>query len=176
LGSWESMSGSIDGTPVRRGRALKLYLVDGAPSGVTTAELGISSVGAVVATRTALPDQIRRRRQVARALTCSSARTRTSGTPGSMSAVSISVVHNGCLLRGIRIADGSVFSDPHSLNFSRSFGGYAMRVTLSSTTEARLSRMSRRFAFCSSYPRSIPSGNAKSQLDCWIGEDPPDAP
>jgi hypothetical protein len=44
----------------RRGRTLKLYLVDGSPSGVITGELGISSVKAVVATRTALPDLIRR--------------------------------------------------------------------------------------------------------------------
>jgi hypothetical protein len=54
------MSDSIDRTPARRGRTLKLYLVDGTPSGVTTAELGISSVRAVVASRTALPDLIRR--------------------------------------------------------------------------------------------------------------------
>jgi hypothetical protein len=39
---------------------LKLYLVDGSPSGVITAELGISSVRAAVASRTALPDLIRR--------------------------------------------------------------------------------------------------------------------
>jgi len=44
----------------RRGRTLKLYLVDGSPSGVITAELGISSVRAAVASRTALPDLIRR--------------------------------------------------------------------------------------------------------------------
>jgi hypothetical protein len=44
----------------RRGRTLKLYLVDGTSSGVITAELGVSSVRAVVATRTALPDLIRR--------------------------------------------------------------------------------------------------------------------
>ncbi len=44
----------------RRGRTLKLYLVDGSPSGVITAELGVSSVRAAVATRTALPDLIRR--------------------------------------------------------------------------------------------------------------------
>jgi hypothetical protein len=44
----------------RRGRTLKLYLVDGSPSGVITAELGVSSVRAVVASRTALPDLIRR--------------------------------------------------------------------------------------------------------------------
>ncbi|WP_372073576.1 GIY-YIG nuclease family protein [Tistrella mobilis] len=44
----------------RRGRTLKLYLVDGSPSGVITAELGISSVRAVVASRTALPELIRR--------------------------------------------------------------------------------------------------------------------
>jgi hypothetical protein len=46
--------------PARRGRTLKLYLVDGSPSGVITAELGVSSVRAAVATRTALPDLIRR--------------------------------------------------------------------------------------------------------------------
>jgi hypothetical protein len=46
--------------PSRRGRTLKLYLVDGTPSGVITAELGVSSVRAVVASRTALPDLIRR--------------------------------------------------------------------------------------------------------------------
>jgi hypothetical protein len=46
--------------PSRRGRTLKLYLVDGSPSGVITAELGISSVRAAVASRTALPDLIRR--------------------------------------------------------------------------------------------------------------------
>jgi hypothetical protein len=44
----------------RRGRTLKLYLVDGSPSGVITAELGVSSVRAAVASRTALPDLIRR--------------------------------------------------------------------------------------------------------------------
>ena len=43
-----------------RGRTLKLYLVDGTSSGVITAELGISSVRAVVASRTALPDLLRR--------------------------------------------------------------------------------------------------------------------
>jgi hypothetical protein len=45
----------------RRGRTLKLYLVDGSSSGVITAELGISSVRAVVASRTALPDLLRRK-------------------------------------------------------------------------------------------------------------------
>jgi hypothetical protein len=44
----------------RRGRTLKLYLVDGMPSGVITAELGISSVRAAFASRTALPELIRR--------------------------------------------------------------------------------------------------------------------
>jgi hypothetical protein len=39
---------------------LKLYLVDGTPSGVITAELGVSSVRAAVASRTALPELIRR--------------------------------------------------------------------------------------------------------------------
>ncbi|MGI4827134.1 MAG: GIY-YIG nuclease family protein [Janthinobacterium lividum] len=43
-----------------RGRTLKLYLVDGSSSGVITAELGISSVRAVVASRMALPDLLRR--------------------------------------------------------------------------------------------------------------------
>ena len=52
----ESPSRSIS----RRGRTLKLYLVDGSPSGVITAELGISSVRAAVASRTALPELIRR--------------------------------------------------------------------------------------------------------------------
>lgn len=42
------------------GRTLKLYLVDGTPSGVITAELGISTVKAVVASRTSLPDLIKR--------------------------------------------------------------------------------------------------------------------
>jgi hypothetical protein len=44
----------------RRGRTLKLYLTDGTPSGVITAELGVSSVRAAVASRTALPELIRR--------------------------------------------------------------------------------------------------------------------
>ena len=44
----------------RRGRTLKLYLTDGTPSGVITAELGISSLRAAVASRTTLPDLIRR--------------------------------------------------------------------------------------------------------------------
>jgi hypothetical protein len=42
------------------GRSLKLYLVDGTPSGVITAELGVSSVQAAMASRTALPKLIRR--------------------------------------------------------------------------------------------------------------------
>jgi Domain of unknown function (DUF4357) len=46
--------------PARRGRTLKLYLADGTPSGVITAELGVSSVRAAVASRTALPELIRR--------------------------------------------------------------------------------------------------------------------
>lgn len=45
-----------------RGGALKLYLVDGSPSGVSTIELGIFSVRAAVASRTGLPDLIRRER------------------------------------------------------------------------------------------------------------------
>lgn len=44
----------------RRGRTLKLYLTDGTPSGVITAELGISSLRAAVASRTTLPELIRR--------------------------------------------------------------------------------------------------------------------
>lgn len=44
----------------RRGRTLKLYLTDGTPSGVMTAELGISSLRAAVASRTTLPELIRR--------------------------------------------------------------------------------------------------------------------
>jgi hypothetical protein len=44
----------------RRGRTLKLYLVDGTSSGVITAELGVSSVRAAVASRTALPELIKR--------------------------------------------------------------------------------------------------------------------
>ena len=54
------MSDPFAKSPARRGRTLKLYLVDGSPSGVITAELGISSVRAAVASRTALPDLIRR--------------------------------------------------------------------------------------------------------------------
>lgn len=54
------MSGPSATTPARRGRTLKLYLVDGSPSGVITAELGVSSVRAAVASRTVLPDLIRR--------------------------------------------------------------------------------------------------------------------
>jgi hypothetical protein len=54
------MSDPLAKSPARRGRTLKLYLVDGSPSGVITAELGVSSVRAAVATRTALPDLIRR--------------------------------------------------------------------------------------------------------------------
>jgi len=49
-----------ENSPSRRGRTLKLYLVDGSPSGVITAELGVSSVRAAVASRTALPELIRR--------------------------------------------------------------------------------------------------------------------
>ncbi len=54
------MSDTSSRAASRRGRTLKLYLVDGSPSGVITAELGVSSVRAAVATRTALPDLIRR--------------------------------------------------------------------------------------------------------------------
>ncbi|MGB7372376.1 MAG: GIY-YIG nuclease family protein [Erythrobacter sp.] len=39
---------------------MKLFLVDGTPSGVITAELGVSSVRAVVANRVSLPDLISR--------------------------------------------------------------------------------------------------------------------
>lgn len=42
------------------GRSLKLYLVDGSPTGVITAELGNWSGKAVVAPRSALPDLIKR--------------------------------------------------------------------------------------------------------------------
>lgn len=44
----------------RIGRTLKLFLVDGSPTGVITAELGNWSDKAVVAPRTALPDLIKR--------------------------------------------------------------------------------------------------------------------
>lgn len=54
------MSDPFARSTTRRGRTLKLYLVDGSPSGVITAELGVSSVRAAVASRTALPDLIRR--------------------------------------------------------------------------------------------------------------------
>lgn len=54
------MSETSPNSASRRGRTLKLYLVDGTSSGVITAELGISSVRAAVASRTALPDLIRR--------------------------------------------------------------------------------------------------------------------
>jgi hypothetical protein len=64
-GSWflEKSKGLVPDAAYRsiaRGRTLKLYLVDGTPSGVITAELGVSSVRAVVASRTALPELIRR--------------------------------------------------------------------------------------------------------------------
>ena len=49
------MSEAPSRSAARRGRTLKLYLVDGTPSGVITAELGVSSVRAAVASRTALP-------------------------------------------------------------------------------------------------------------------------
>lgn len=54
------MSEAPSRSAARRGRTLKLYLVDGTPSGVITAELGVSSVRAAVASRTALPDLVRR--------------------------------------------------------------------------------------------------------------------
>lgn len=43
------------------GRSLKLFLADGTPSGVITAELGGSNLVAVAASRTVLPELIRRR-------------------------------------------------------------------------------------------------------------------
>lgn len=46
---------------IQLGRTLKLYLVDGTPSGVITAELGVSSMRAAVASRTALPELIKRK-------------------------------------------------------------------------------------------------------------------
>lgn len=45
------MSDAPSRSPSRRGRTLKLYLADGTPSGVITAELGVSSVRAAVAWR-----------------------------------------------------------------------------------------------------------------------------
>jgi hypothetical protein len=54
------MSDAPSRVALRRGRTLKLYLVDGTSSGVITAELGVSSVRAAVASRTALPELIRR--------------------------------------------------------------------------------------------------------------------
>jgi uncharacterized protein DUF4357 len=54
------MSEAPSRSSARRGRTLKLYLADGTPSGVITAELGVSSVRAAVASRTALPELIRR--------------------------------------------------------------------------------------------------------------------
>lgn len=54
------IASSLSPLSAKRGRTLKLYLVDGSPSGVITAELGVSSVRAVVASRTALPDLVRR--------------------------------------------------------------------------------------------------------------------
>lgn len=52
------MSGELN---MQLGRTLKLYLVDGTPSGVITAELGVSSMRAGVASRTALPNLIKRK-------------------------------------------------------------------------------------------------------------------
>ncbi|MGN6309255.1 MAG: GIY-YIG nuclease family protein [Xanthobacteraceae bacterium] len=54
------MSEAPSRSAARPGRTLKLYLVDGTPSGVITAELGVSSVQAAVASRTALPELNRR--------------------------------------------------------------------------------------------------------------------
>ena len=54
------MSTNVSPDRLKRGRTLKLFLADGSPSGVITAELGVSSVRAVVASRTSLPDLIRR--------------------------------------------------------------------------------------------------------------------
>src|SRR6185369_11410104 len=59
-GSFASMTDVRPRPTTRRGRTLKLYLVDGTPSGVITAELGVSSVRAAVASRTGLPELIRR--------------------------------------------------------------------------------------------------------------------
>ena len=47
-------------SPAHLGRTLKLFLVDGSPLGVITAELGVSSVRAVVSPRTALAQLIKR--------------------------------------------------------------------------------------------------------------------
>jgi hypothetical protein len=54
------MSEALSRPTARRGQTLKLYLADGTPSGVITAELDVSLVRAAVASRTALPELIRR--------------------------------------------------------------------------------------------------------------------
>lgn len=47
-------------TGQKLGRSLKIFLVDGTPSGLITAEMGVSSLKAVVANRTSLPELIAR--------------------------------------------------------------------------------------------------------------------
>ena len=54
------MKSAANDRSTRFGRTLKLFLVDGSPTGVITAELGNWSGKAVVAPRTALPDLIKR--------------------------------------------------------------------------------------------------------------------
>ncbi len=54
------MSDAPSRSSSRLGRSLKLYLADGTPSSDITAEPGVSSVRAAVASRTALPELIRR--------------------------------------------------------------------------------------------------------------------
>ena len=54
------MSDSAKPRGRNRGRTLKLYLVDGSPSGVITAELGNWSGKVLVASRSVLPDLIKR--------------------------------------------------------------------------------------------------------------------
>ena len=54
------MSNATKARVPNRGRTLKLFLVDGSPSGVITAELGNWSGKVLVASRSALPDLIKR--------------------------------------------------------------------------------------------------------------------
>ena len=54
------MSGLTNASGHKRGRTLKLYLVDGSPSGVITAELGNWSGKVLVASRSVLPDLVKR--------------------------------------------------------------------------------------------------------------------
>ena len=54
------MSDPVNARGRSRGRTLKLYLVDGSPSGVITAELGNWSGKVLVASRSVLPDLIKR--------------------------------------------------------------------------------------------------------------------